>query len=86
MPILQQAVAALRGTGPTNPNEGYANYNLGVALLQLGQCAAAIPYFQTAQALEPDREEVHHALDQAQHCADQQAHDSGKHKGPKKHD
>ncbi len=85
MPVLQQAVAALHGAGPTNPNEAYANYNLAVALMQLGQCATAIPYLQAAQALEPGRAEVQNALDQAQQCA-QPAHGNGKHKGNNKHD
>jgi eukaryotic-like serine/threonine-protein kinase len=85
VPILQQAVAALRGHGPTDPNEGFANYNLAVALMQLGQCAAAIPYLQAAQALEPGRAEVQQALDQAQQCVQPPPHGNGKHKGKKKH-
>lgn len=36
IPLLQRAVAALRGLGPTDPHEAYANYNLGYALLEVG--------------------------------------------------
>ncbi len=34
VPLLQQAVQKLRGTGPSDPYEGYANYNLGYTLLK----------------------------------------------------
>ena len=90
LPLLQRAVPALRGAGPADPTEGYANYNLGYTLLQLGRCGEAQPYLQQAQALEPDRKEVHQALDQAHHCLDEQnkppKHEPKpkppKHKGP----
>jgi tetratricopeptide (TPR) repeat protein len=57
LPYLQQAVQALRGTGPADPYEGYANYNLGYTLYKLGQCSQAVPYLQRAQQLEPSRSE-----------------------------
>src|SRR5436189_217671 len=44
LPTLQQAVQRLRGTGPSDPYEAYANFNLGYTLLQLNRCAEAIPY------------------------------------------
>src|SRR3954463_15961109 len=37
LPLLQQAVAKLRGVG--FPTEAYAHYNLGYTLLQLGRCS-----------------------------------------------
>jgi serine/threonine-protein kinase len=66
LPLLQQAVAKLRGVG--FPNEAYANYNLGYTLLQLGRCSEAVPYLETAQQLEPDRHEPRDALKRTKHC------------------
>ena len=86
LPILQRAVQALRGSGPSDPNEAYANYNAGIALMQLGRCPDAIPYLQRAVQLEPDRADAQNALAQAQQCANPAPapHDHGKHKGKKK--
>jgi tetratricopeptide (TPR) repeat protein len=66
LPLLQQAVAKLRGVG--YPLEAYANYNLGYTLLQLGRCSEAIPYLQQAGKLEPQRHEPKDALKRAKHC------------------
>jgi serine/threonine protein kinase len=68
LPLLQQSVAKLRGTGPSDPYEAYANYNLGYTLLQLGQCAQALPYLERAAALEPQRSEPRKAIKQAEKC------------------
>jgi len=84
LPLLRRAVRGLRGVGPADPAEGYANYNLGYTLLQLGGCAEAQTYLEKAQQLEPDRHEVHKALDDAHHCLDDQkkaAHEKGKKRG-----
>ena len=69
LPLLQQAVEKLRGVGPSDPYEGYANYNLGYALLQVGRCGEAIPYLERAQQLEPKRPEPRNALKSAEKCA-----------------
>jgi TolA-binding protein len=68
LPLLQQSVAKLRGAGPSDPYEAYANYNLGYTLLQLGSCSEAIPYLQRAAQLEPQRSEPGKALKQAEKC------------------
>jgi tetratricopeptide (TPR) repeat protein len=68
LPLLQQAVPALAGAGPSDPAEGYANYNLGYTLVQLGRCSEGQTYLERAQQLEPDRNEVHKALQEAKHC------------------
>jgi len=88
LPLLQQAVPALRGAGPADPAEGYANYNLGYTLLQLGRCSEALPYLQRAQSLEPERAEVSSALAQVDRCLGAAPQDdngngggNGKHKG-----
>jgi tetratricopeptide (TPR) repeat protein len=68
LPLLEQAVPALRGAGPSDLAEGYANYNLGYTLLQLGRCDEAKPYLDRAKHLEPDRTEVASALDAVKQC------------------
>ena len=66
LPLLQQAVRELQGG--TDLTTAYANYNLGVTLIALGQCSEAMPYLEVAQQIEPDRHEVRDALKNAQHC------------------
>jgi Flp pilus assembly protein TadD len=68
LPLLQSAVRQLRGAGPTDPYEGYANYNLGYTLLQLGRCSEARQYLQRAIQLEPSRSEPRAALARSQSC------------------
>jgi eukaryotic-like serine/threonine-protein kinase len=69
VPLFQQAVQKLSGTGPGDPYEAYANYNLGYSLLKLDRCAEAIPYLQNADRLEPWRHEPQQALKRAEKCA-----------------
>jgi serine/threonine protein kinase len=69
VPLLQQAVQRLSGTGPRDPYEAYANYNLGYSLLKLDRCSEAIPYLQKADGLEPWRHEPRQALKRAEKCA-----------------
>jgi eukaryotic-like serine/threonine-protein kinase len=67
LPLLQQAVQALEGqTGDIYT--AYANYNLGITLMNVGQCSEAIPYLETSRALQPGRHEVQQALHQARKC------------------
>ena len=68
VPLLQSAVQKLSGSGPTDPYEGYANYNLGSALYRLGRCSEAVPYLQRAEQLEPQRSEPHAIRQRAQRC------------------
>ena len=68
LPLLQQAVPRLQGVGPSDPYEGYANYNLGYTLVQLGRCSEGQTYLERAQTLEPERKEVHKALNEAKDC------------------
>jgi eukaryotic-like serine/threonine-protein kinase len=69
LPLLQQAVQKLKGTGPSDPYEGYANYNLGYTLLKLGRCDEALTYLQVADRLEPNNADVRRAIQSAQGCA-----------------
>jgi TolA-binding protein len=69
LPLLQQAVQALEGqTGDIYT--AWANYNLGITLMNLGQCSEAMPYLETSHALQPGRHEVQQALHQARKCTD----------------
>ncbi len=88
LPLLERAVQGLQGAGPADTYEGFANYNLGYTLLQLGRCADARPYLQSAQRLEPDRSEVDSALVSVDQCLapsppEKREHGKGKgkHKG-----
>jgi eukaryotic-like serine/threonine-protein kinase len=69
LPLLQAAVQKLSGTGPGDPYEAYANYNLGYTLLQLGRCNEAAGYLKTAQRLEPGRSEPRDQAKRAKDCA-----------------
>jgi tRNA A-37 threonylcarbamoyl transferase component Bud32 len=68
LPLLQQAVQKLAGVGPTDPYEGYANYNLGYTLYRLGRCSEAVIYLRRAERLEPQRSEPKAIRKRAQHC------------------
>src|SRR2546421_507171 len=67
---LRQAGADLRGAGPADPYEAYANYNLGYALLQVGDCADALPPLEVANRLETSPL-VDAAIRRAESCARQ---------------
>ena len=69
IPLLLRAVQKLAGTGPSDPYEAYANYNLGYALYRSGRCTAAAPYFLRADRLEPDRSEPGAYLRLARRCS-----------------
>ena len=68
LPLLQQAVVKLRGVGPADPYEAYANYNLGYTLIQLGRCREALGPLRRSDQLQ-DRPELDQAIRQAEACA-----------------
>ena len=68
LPLFQQAVLKLQGTGPADPYEGYANYNLGYSLYRLGRCSEAVMYLSRAEQLEPDRHEPKKLRKRAERC------------------
>ena len=68
LPLLEAAVRGLAGTGPSDPYEAYANYNLGYTLVELGRCSQATAYLDRADHLEPGNADVHAALARARRC------------------
>jgi tetratricopeptide (TPR) repeat protein len=69
LPLLQQAVRALRGTYTSSDRyEAYADYNLGYTLLQLGRCSEALPYLDRSERLQGYRAEIDEAQAAAQEC------------------
>ena len=49
LPLAQRALARLQGTG--HPYEGYANYDVGKSLAELGRCREALPYLERREQL-----------------------------------
>jgi hypothetical protein len=52
LPFERVAVRELRGKGPSDKAEGYANFNLARALEHIGRCREALPYAKAAYRLE----------------------------------
>jgi eukaryotic-like serine/threonine-protein kinase len=67
LPLLESAVQQLQGH--TDLTTAYANYNLGVTLMNLGRCDEAMPYLEASRAIQPDRREVRDAMKAAKHCS-----------------
>jgi len=63
LPLLQQAVQKLDGTGSLD--EAYAKYNLAYTMFALGQCADVSSLLDQAQAIEGHRKEIDHLRKQA---------------------
>jgi serine/threonine-protein kinase len=60
LPLAQNALSMLQGSG--DPYEGYANYDVGRSLAELGRCDEAIPYLEKRLALLGKHPEVTKAL------------------------
>ncbi len=68
--LMERAVPVLAGSG--DEYEGYAYYNLGRGLLDLGQCQEAIPHLEASLAQpgsEAQLSERAEMLDRARACA-----------------
>jgi eukaryotic-like serine/threonine-protein kinase len=57
--VARRAVAALAGSGELY--EGYANYDLGRALVEQGRCDEAMPYLDRSEELQGNRKEIRQA-------------------------
>jgi tetratricopeptide (TPR) repeat protein len=70
LPLLQQAVAKLRGTYSSSYRyEAWASYNLAYTLLKLGRCGEALPLLDRSEHLQGHRVEIDRARASAQACA-----------------
>ncbi|HZT93728.1 MAG TPA: serine/threonine-protein kinase [Gaiellaceae bacterium] len=56
LPLLQQAVQKLQGTGSLD--EAYADYNLAYTRYELGQCTGVLPLLDRSQAIQGARTEI----------------------------
>jgi predicted Ser/Thr protein kinase len=56
LPLLEQAVQKLNGTGSTS--EAYADYNLAYTRRALGQCTDVLALLDRSQAIQGDRKEI----------------------------
>ena len=59
LPIAQQALQKLKGSGELY--EGYANYNVGRSLIELGRCDEGLPYIDASEAIQGSRREFREA-------------------------
>jgi Flp pilus assembly protein TadD len=57
--LAREALRALRGSGELY--EAYAEYDLGVALAQLGRCDEALSHLDRSQELQGKRKEIDRA-------------------------
>ena len=77
LPPLQQAVRELGGTGPSDPYEAYANFNLAFTLIHLGRCVASLPLLDKAEQLEGRLPDIVHARHEAKKCASKSGKSGG---------
>jgi eukaryotic-like serine/threonine-protein kinase len=56
LPLAQQALTRLRGTG--QPYEAYANYDVGTSLAHTGNCADALAYLAASERIQGHRSEI----------------------------
>jgi serine/threonine protein kinase len=64
LPLLQQAVAKLQGTGSTA--EAYADYNLALTEFALGQCGDVVSLLDSSERIQGHRPEIDKLRHQAQ--------------------
>jgi hypothetical protein len=56
LPLLEQAVAGLSGSGETA--EAYASYNLAVTRLALGRCDGVAELLDRSEQIQGERKEI----------------------------
>lgn len=68
LPLLQRAVQMLKGAGPSDPYEAYADYNLAYTLIEVGRCSQALPLLDASERLQGYRSEITAARRRAENC------------------
>jgi len=72
LPLLEQAVAALAGTGSLS--EAYASYNLAFTRLALGHCDGVLELLAHSEAVQGYRAEIQRLrTDAEKRCRDEKA-------------
>ena len=69
LPFERAAVRLLRGKGPADDWEGYANFNLARALEHLNRCGEALPYALKANRLHPEGSNTKLLVKNVRRCA-----------------
>jgi hypothetical protein len=64
LPLLERAVAALRGTGSLS--EAYASYNLAWARFDVGRCDGVLDLLDRSEAVQGHRKEIDRLRKQAE--------------------
>jgi tetratricopeptide (TPR) repeat protein len=70
LPLLEQAVAALSGSGGTA--EAYADYNLAATRLALGRCDGVAELLDRSEQLQGKRKEIEKARHEARKSCDEE--------------
>jgi tetratricopeptide (TPR) repeat protein len=65
LPLLEEALPALRGVSPF---EAYTEYNLGKTLLELDRCDEALPHLERSEQLQGKRRPITTAMKAARKC------------------
>jgi serine/threonine-protein kinase len=66
LPLLEQAVAQLQGTGSTA--EAYADYNLALTRFRLGSCDGVLALLDRSEAIQGHRSEIDRLRRDARRC------------------
>ena len=69
LPLLEQAVAASRGSGTLT--EAYAAYNLAYTRFQLGSCDGVLDLLARSEAVQGQRGEIDELRGQAQQACEE---------------
>lgn len=75
LPLFQQALAQLDGTGDIN--EAYTDYNLAYTLIRLGNCSEAPPLLDESEQIQGHRDEIDAARRDAEKCLKKESKGKG---------
>ena len=76
LPLLEQAVAALAGSGSLT--EAYASYNLAYTRRALGQCEGVLELLDRSEQVQGERKEIDQLRKETERaCGDDEDEDDG---------
>ena len=73
LPLLEQAVAGLAGSGETA--EAYASYNLAFTRLALGRCDDVVALLDRSEEVQGERKEISKLRREARKSCDEEGSD-----------